>query len=231
MKKQQATHMMNADLKAGSSIADILSLAQSYVEREEYNTARILFDRAATGCLGMIEYARFLLTVPKLDTLDEIECVQKAKRLLFYVEQNGCRQEMCEACLMLANLYRHTKEIRALGFLMRVSRYGCNDNDGLQSYLLQQITKMEIADVEDDPYGCYIAGVECSTFADNPVMLKWALYFLEMAIEKGQNAIAGLAAMRIADIYDEYMHDKKMCAYYKEIAAKNGNPEVLSKHT
>lgn len=231
MNKHKAIHMMNVNPTVGSSIAEILSLAHSCVEQEEYNSARTLFDRAATGCHGMIEYAHFLLSVPKLDNYDQNDRIQKAKSLLFYVEQNGNKQEMCDACLILANLYRYTNEIRALGFSMRANRHGCNDDERLRNHLLKQLIKMEIADVEDDPYGCYVAGVECTRFAYDPVMLKWALYFLEMTVEKGRNAIVGIAAMRIADLYDEYTHDKKVCAYYKEIAAKNGNPEVLSKHT
>lgn len=39
MKKQHAAYMMNAELKAGSSIADILALANSYAERKEYHAA------------------------------------------------------------------------------------------------------------------------------------------------------------------------------------------------
>ena len=229
MKKQHAAYMMNAEPKAGSSIADILTLANSYAERKEYHAARILFDRAAASCRGMIEYARFLLTVPQLDNFDKNECMRKAKEMLLYVEKNGSNAEMRDACLMLANLYRQTKEIRALGFLMRANRLGGVEESDLQCQLLKRIGKMEVAAVENDPYGCYIAGVECSQYPYDPQLLKWALYFLEMTIENGQSALAGVAAMRMADVYGDYYRDEKKRAQYMEIAERNGNPEILTK--
>lgn len=229
MKKEQTISVGDAGQKAESNISDILDLAHSYLERGEVNAARILFDRVTTSCHGMIEYAHFLLAVPALDNLSKYERVKKAEKLLLYVKENGSEQEMCEACIMLANLYRHTKEIRSLGFFMRANRYGSKEDTVVQAHLLKQITKMEISDVESDPYGCYVAGIECAQFTGNPAMMKWALYFLEMAVENGYSAIAGLAAMRMADLYDEHFHDEKMCSHYKNIATTNGNPEVLTK--
>lgn len=55
MKKQYTAHLMNAEPVAGSSISDILSLAHYYVDQEDHNAARILFDRASSSCWGMIE--------------------------------------------------------------------------------------------------------------------------------------------------------------------------------
>ena len=229
MKKQYTAHSMNEEPKAGSGIADILSLAHSYVERKEYHTARILFDRASASCWGMIEYARFLLSVPQLDNFDKNEGMRKAREMLLYVERNGNKMEMQEACLLLANLYRQTKEIRALGFLMRANRHGDIDESALQAQLLKRIIKMEVAAVESDPYGCYIAGVECSQHPYDPQLLKWALYFLEMTIENGNSALSGLAAMRMADVYGGHYRDEIKRAQYMEIAGRNGNPEILTR--
>lgn len=134
---------------------------------------------------------------------------------------------MREACLMLANLFRQTKEIRALGFLMRANRHGGVEESELQSKLMKRIIKMEVAAVENDPCGCYVAGVECSQYPYDPQLLKWALYFLEMAIENGKSTLAGLAAMRIADVYGDYYRDKEKHAQYMKIAERNGNPEIL----
>lgn len=230
MDKKQAIPVINADLKDGSSIDDLLFLARAYEKNGDFYSAGILFDRASTGCYGMTEYARFLLIAPPLENLSTHECLKKAERLLVFVAGNGNESEMGHACMMLANLYRSSKEIRSLGFLMRANRYGRLEDTGLQAQLLKRIVKMEIADVESDPYGCYLAGVECAQLNHDPVMRKWAMYFLEIAVTNGNRLIAGLAAMFMADLYEEHYQDKKLSAYYRKIAARNGNPEVLTRH-
>ena len=89
---------------------------------------------------------------------------------------------------------------------------------------------MEIAEVELDIPACYIVGTEFVELGHDLATMKWAMYFLEMVAQSSHKQLAGLAAMLLADIYEERYHDKTQSAYYKEIAAKNGNPEILSRH-
>ena len=231
MKKKSVIHVMDVNCKDRTRTSDILNYAYSCWERGEVNAARVLFDRAATTCHGMIEYARFLLSGPALDDMSMHECTKKAGQLLGYVARNGNAQEMGEACKLLADLCKSTNVILSVGYLIRANRCGKNDNARLQTQLLKRISEMEVSDVENDLRGCYLAGAECAHFAYDPVMRKWAMWFLEMAVENGQSTVAGLAAMRMADLCDEYIHDRELSIHYKKIAARNGNPEVLTKHT
>lgn len=211
-----------------ATVDDILALAQSYVDRGEMDAARIVFDRAATNSRGMLAYARFLLTVPRLDSMSRQERAKKAEQLLLYVEKNGTRSEMGAACALLAALYRARTEIRALGYSMRADRYNGNADSRRREALLKKITKMGIPELENDPYGCYIAGQECSRFAEDPSMRKLALYFLEVAAEKGTATYCGPAAQLVADLYEN--SDREQCSRYRKLAAVHGYPELLVRH-
>lgn len=229
MNKNNVTPAMTPEPKAGSSIADLLFLAHAYEDMEDYNVANALYDRAATSCCGMLDYGRFLLKAPELGSLNKQDRVRKAERMLVYVAENGNEEEMSNACLILADFYRHTKIVRSFGYYMRAKRYGGNIDPGLQEQLLRKISKMEISEVESDPYGCYIVGHEFFSLGINSTTLKWTMYFLEIVVQSKYKSLAGLAAMLMADLYEDYCHDNNMSAYYKQIAAKNGNPEVLTR--
>lgn len=209
------------------TVDDILSLARSYQERGEMNAAKIVYDRASTWSKGKLAYARFLLTVGKLECMSATDRAQKAEQLLLYVEQNGKADEAREACEWLAKLYRK-KETRSLGYSMRACRYRGGTDGRYQEALLKKITRLSIPDVESDPYGCYIVGQECSRFSDNPAMLKWALYFLGVAAEKGNATYCGPAAQLVADLCEG--RDREMYSRYQKLAAAHGYPEILIRH-
>ena len=85
---------------------------------------------------------------------------------------------------------------------------------------------MSIEDIENDPGGAYILGSEALLI---PGQLKWALYFLEIAVTD-PGPLAGLAAMQIADLLEEHFpEDKESIVRYRALAAQKGNPEYLTK--
>lgn len=230
MNKSKAIPVMTPNPKAGSSINDILLLAHTYEENGEYCVAKLLYERASTSYDEMLDYAHFLLKAQPCGDMGKQEQIDKAEGMLIYVERNSDDEpQIGRACMMLADLYRHTKAIRSLGYYMRANRCGRNVDPALQAKLLNRIAKMEIAEVERDIHACYIVGTEFAKLGNDPVTMKWTMYFLEMVVQSGYKQLAGLAAMLMADIYEEQYHDKALCAYYKEIAAKNGNPEVLTR--
>lgn len=231
MNKSKAIPVTTPNPKAGSSIKDILFLAHAYEENGEYGVAKFLYERASTSFEGMLDYAHFLLKSQPYGNMGKQEQMRKAESMLIYVERNSNDEPLIgRACMMLADLYKHTNEIRSLGYYMRAKRCGRSVDSSMQAQLLNRIAKTEIAEVEHDVYACYIVGTEFAKLGHDPVTMKWTMYFLEIVVQSGYKQLAGLAAMLMADIYEEQYHDKKLSAYYKEIAAKNGNPEVLTRH-
>ena len=231
MDKSKATPVMTPNPKAGSSIHDLLFLAHTYEENGEYDVAKLLYERASTSFEGMINYAHFLLNTQPWGEMNKQQQIRNAERMLIYVERNGTdKTQLGRACMMLADLYRYTNAIRSLGYYMRANRYGKNVDPNLQTQLLKRVAKMEIAEVERDVSACYIVGTEFVELIHDLATMKWAMYFLEMVVQSNHKQLVGLTAMLMADIYEKEYHDKTQSAYYKGIAAKNGNPEVLTKH-
>ena len=230
MNKSKATAVMTPNPKPGSSIKDLLFLAHAYEENGEYGIAKLLYERASTSFEGMLDYAHFLLRVQPWGEMSKQEQMKKAESMLIYVEGNSnYANQIAYACMMLADLYRHANAIRSLGYYMRANRYGKNVDSNLQTQLLKRVAKMEIAEVERDIHACYILGTEFAKLGFDPMTMKWTMYFLEMVAQSEQKQLAGLAAMLLADLYEEQHHDKKLSAYYKKIAAKNGNPAILAR--
>lgn len=230
MNMSKATAVMTPNPKAASSIKDLLILAHAYEENGEYGVAKLLYERVSTSFEGMLDYAQFLLKAQPWGEMSKQEQMKKAESMLIYVEGNSNDEnQIGHACMMLADLYRNTNAIRSLGYYMRANRYGKNANPNLQAQLLKKVVKMEICEVEHDIQACYIVGSEFYKLGHNPMTMKWTMYFLEMVIQSSHKQLAGLAAMLMADIYEEQYRDKSQGAYYKEIAAKNGNPEILTR--
>lgn len=231
MDKRKETPVMTPNPKAGSSINDLLFLARAYEENGEYDIAKPLYERASSSFDGMLNYAHFLLSTPPCGDMSKQDQLKKAERMLIYVEENSNNEnQIGRACEMLADLYRHTNAIRSLGYYMRANRCGKSVDPNLQTQLLKRVAKMEIAEVERDVPACYIVGTEFYELGHDFATMKWAMYFLEMVVQSNHKQLVGLAAMLMADIYEKEYHDKTQSAYYKGIAAKNGNPEVLTKH-
>ena len=230
MDKNKATPVMTPNPKAGSSIHDLLFLAHAYEENGEYGVAKLLYERASTSFEGMLDYAHFLLKEQPWDEMSKQEQTKKAESMLVYVADNSNNEDQIgRACIMLADLYRHTNAIRSLGYYMRANCYGKNADPNLQTQLLKKVAKMEICEVERDIQACYIVGTEFYKLGHDPMTMKWTMYFLEMVIQSNHKQLVGLAAMLMADIYEEQYHDKMQSAYYKGIAVKNGNPDVLTR--
>lgn len=230
MNKCKVTAVMTPNPKAGSSIKDLLFLAHAYEENGEYGIAKLLYERASTSFEGMLDYAQFLLKAQPWGEMSKQEQMKKAESMLIYVEGNSnYGKQIAYACMMLADLYRHANAIRSLGYYMRANRYGKNVDSNLQTQLLKRVAKMEIVEVEHDTHACYILGTEFAKLGFDPITMKWAMYFLEMVVQSNHKQLAGLAAMLMADIYEEQYHDKMQSAYYKKIAAKNGNPAILAR--
>ncbi len=231
MDKSKATSVMTPNPITGSSINDLLFLAHAYEENSEYDVAKLLYERASSGFDGMLGYARFLLSTPHRGDMSKQDRLKKAERMLIYVEGNSNDEtQLGRACMMLADFYKHTNAIRSLGYYMRANRYGKSVDPNLQTQLLKRIAKMEIAEAELDIPACYIVGTEFVELGHDLATMKWAMYFLEMVVQSSHKQQAGLAAMLLADIYEERYHDKTQSAYYKEIAAKNGNPDVITRY-
>ena len=231
MNKSNATPVMTPNPKAGSSINDLLFLARAYEENGEYDIAKLLYERASSSFDGMLSYSHFLLRAQPWGEMSKQEHMKKAESMLVYVAGNSNDEDQVgRACEMLADLYRHTNAIRSLGYYMRANRYGKSVDPNLQTQLLKRVAKMEIAEVERDVPACYIVGTEFYELGHDFATMKWAMYFLEMVVQSNHKQLVGLAAMLMADIYEKEYHDKTESAYYKGIAVKNGNPEVLTKH-
>lgn len=230
MDKSKATPVMTPNPKAGSSINDLLFLARAYEENGEYDVAKLLYERALASFDGMLDYSHFLLKAQPWGEMSKYDQVKKAKSMLVYVAENSNdKNQIGYACMMLADLYKPTNMIRSLGYYMRANRYEKNVDPHLQTQLLKRVAKTEISEVERDIYGCYIVGTEFYELGHDFATMKWAMYFLEMVVQSNHKQLVGLAAMLMADIYEKEYHDKTQSAYYKGIAAKNGNPEVLTK--
>lgn len=230
MDKSKVTPVMTPNPKEGSSINDLLFFAHAYEENGEYGIAKLLYERTSASFEGMLAYSHFLLSTQSWGEMSKQEQTKKAESMLVYVAGNSNDEDQIgRACMMLADLYRHTNAIRSLGYYMRANRYGKNADPNLQTQLLKSVAKMEICEVERDIQACYIVGTEFYNLGYDPMTMKWAMYFLEMVIQSSHKQLAGLAAMLMADIYEEQYHDKTQSAYYKGVAAKNGNPEVLTR--
>ena len=230
MNMSKSTPVMTPNPKAGSSIKDLLFLAHAYEEKGEYGIAKLLYERASTNFEGMLDYAHFLLRTQPWGEMSKQEQMKKAESMLVYVAGNSNdKNQIGCACMMLADLYKPKNMLRSLGYYMRANRYGKNVDSNLQTQLLKRVAKMEIAEVERDIHACYILGTEFAKLGFDPMTMKWTMYFLEMVAQSEQKQLAGLAAKLLADLYEEQYHDKKLSAYYKKIAAKNGNPEILTR--
>ena len=230
MNMSKSTPVMTPNPKAGSSIKDLLFLAHAYEENGEYGIAKLLYERASTSFEGMLDYAQFLLKAQPWGEMSKQEQMKKAESMLVYVAGNSNDEDQIgRACMMLADLYQNTNAIRSLGYYMRANRYGKNIDPNLQAQLLKRVAKMEIAEVEHDVPACYIVGAEFVELGHDLATMKWAIYFLEMVVQSNYKQLAGLAAMLMADVYEEQYHDKEQSTYYKKIAVKNGNPEALAR--
>ena len=230
MDKSKATPVITPNPKAGSSINNLLFLAHIYEENGEYGIAKLLYERTSASFEGMLAYSHFLLSTQSWGEMCKQEQMKKAESMLVYVARNSNDEDQIgRACMMLADLYRHTNAVRSLGYYMRANRYGKNADPNLQTQLLKRVAKMEICEVERDIRACYIVGTEFYKLGHDPMTMKWTMYFLEMVIQSRHKQLAGLAAMLMADIYEDQYHDKTQSTFYKGIAADNGNPEVLTR--
>ena len=181
MDKSKVTPVMTPTPKEGSSINDLLFLAHAYEENGECGIAKLLYERTSASFQGMLAYSHFLLSNKSCGEISKQDQTKKAESMLMYVAGNSNDEDQIgRACMMLADLYRHTNAVRSLGYYMRANRYGKNTDPNLQTQLLKRVAKMEICKVERDIQACYIVGTEFYKLGHDPMTMKWTMYFLEM---------------------------------------------------
>lgn len=229
--KKWLSEVMVEEAEGARTVRETLSLADEYAAKREWQAARILYARASeVSIMGKLEYARFLMRVPELENMTRYELLKKAEGLLLWVERNGNTEMEAEACLLLANLYRRFRgrELSALGYLLRGKSVDLEDEMTAGAFW-KAILRLNLADAEEDPHGCYLVGMEASRYTDNAEVINWACYFLQTAVEYGKGPYVGVAALRLAELYQDTCPDADLAARYLRAAAEHGNPDILTR--
>lgn len=207
-------------------IKELLQLAQRYIDRCEYEAARVLLTRASASDAGKLELARFYLnTVVKLD-MDVRVRWRQSEQLLINLECG----ESCytaEACALLSQLYRQAKKpLSSLGYQLRGNRLkGDGTEDGVTK-ILAWLQKQPVAVLEEDARGAYLLGEELMCYVGKAVR-QWERRLLHTAAKYGTGTYVGTAAQYLAEIYSA--ENPEIAIKYAKMANKAGNPLILTR--
>ena len=208
-------------------ISEILKLADSYMQKGEYQVARILYTRASASDAGKLALARFYLkSEVKLD-IPIVERKRQAEQILLGMDIHKGRYR-AEACSLLTQLYSQvSKYVSALGYRLRAERIRGTATTDMVSKALTALQKHSVTVLEEDSHGAYILAEELGYYKGN-VIRQWESCLFQAAAEFGKGVYAGIAAQRLAEMYSE--ENPEIASRYRILAYKLGNPELLSRN-
>lgn len=212
------------------TISELMRLAEEAIARQEYILARYYYERTTSSNCGRLKYSQFLIAHSPEDMSVE-KRITEIEKMLQHVERNGVPWESGVASSMLAEFYSRFKNrpLRSLGYILRAFRLGEKADEHFIRNLNKKFSGIEISYLEEDILGSYLCGIECGTYPEK-TMQRWSYRFLETVALSGAIPWAGLAAMHMADLFQEKdPSNKDAIDYWLQIASENGNPEVLTR--
>lgn len=204
-------------------IKKIVALAMEYKRKGEFEAARILLNRASSSPAAMLELAKLYRDTPQLD-MDQRTRYKRAETLLLKLENE---YDIPEISLELSELYRMAKKpLSSFGYLLRSWRLGADVPDKSIQAVWKYIERMDVNSITvQDAHGAYILGYEASLLEDK---YNIAIWLLQEAVDNGEGAYVGIAALRLSDIFNA-QGSRELAKECADKAAKQGYPPILTK--
>lgn len=217
---------VDESLEENLHISKLLQLAQHYLNRAEYEAARVLLTRASAWEIGKLELARFYInSVVKLD-IDTKARWRRAEQLLIGLEC-GESAYAAEACSLLSQLYKQAKKpLSSLGYQLRCERLTGNATDDMATKTLTWLQKQPVAVLEEDAHGAYILAEELLHYTCKAAR-QWERCLFQAAAEYGTGTYVGIAAQYLTEIYSA--ESPEIATKYAKMASKAGNPLILTR--